>query len=412
MGFLDFFVIILLLPDLTLAVELKFSGQGQAPQATQSHFPLSSWQKMMDDQNNRIYKKYQCTGLQQDPSVRAKQLITLFSLPRTSQQAIYQGFCFDEAQNTISVLKNKNGALAQSLSLKLKEIQGELQVQAAFDSCPGGSTPLRSRVGKLLQTAEPLPLFRTLPVPAPPPLDKAVDSLRGAIYSESMSLAVDRSVFIAKTHGLATTDLIDKICPPQSTCDGDHNGRNLRTYLKTEFYNAVKTPIERKSDSQVYSALQNAVSRLDKAAKKFNSTLKCHKTGTSGGTGAVVEGSHEICDSTLASDDSQLQQSRAYYDEVEDILSSNEGSLLGHEPFKYDLRSVYNGIPMQVGGKTVYAFEQKYNDPPGFDSFNNRDDFQRLPDSLRLLGGGFFGQQRSRKCPIQYCEVRRYPYKD
>lgn len=329
--------------------------------------------KREDALSRSILEKYKCNPQGRTPETRAQSLIQTFNLPRTAEERRFQSMCWAEAEETAKALKGKDDILAQNLKLSLTANRDAINIQQAIESCHGPSSASRTELLKLLQTAAPLDLFRTVPA-------NSTAQLRDAIYSESLALSVDRSIELAKAHGLNYSNIVDRVCPTGSPCANDSHQRNLKTFLQSEYEQKKTESIPRENDSTVFNSLQGNVSRIDSAGKTFNSQLDCREVGT------FLTGSNLLCNAKN-SDDGPKSQNSNFYSTVDDIYSSNDGALLAHEPFKNDLKTIYSGIPVNWNGETSYVFFDKHNNPPGQDALNDKTAWTPLPDNLRILGG-------------------------
>jgi hypothetical protein len=360
-----------------------------------------------DSAIDRVSVQYACKPLSSDPTKRAQALIQKFDSPRSEEARKYQAFCWESADKTIKDLAGQDDALANTLKLKVKTNRESVKTQAAIDSCPGTDSEFRRRLRQQLELAQPFEdIFRSVPIKIPPQVSEqdSLRELRKAIYSESLTQAAERSIVLAKTHGLGHSKIIDKICPSDSICAKETSPRDLKAYLQSRYENLKNADIPQKSDAEVYSSLQSSVRRIDQEAKKFNSQLTCHEVGS------AVTGSSRICNSASAytkfsacpesacsnpekksadmtSDKRAGQLNKEYYSAVDEILGSDQGSLLAHEPYKSQLKTLYGGIPVKMNGETSYVFFKKHNEPPGFDSLSDKTAWKELPENRRLVGG-------------------------
>jgi hypothetical protein len=343
---------------------------------------------LLNGRNDEIIKniesKYGCKPLSSEPSLRAAQLIDRFNtVPRSEEEIKYQAFCWESADRTVKGLKNKNPALANLLSTKAQQNRDSIKIQEAIDSCPGGTGDFGSRLKKQLQVAMPFDdIFRSIPIKVPPSVSEelSLSQLRDAIYAESLVQGVESGITVAKTHGLKFSNIVEKVCPEGSACVKDNKLRNLKEFLQSRYENLKNSNIPQKSDLEVYQALSNSVKKMDLNAKTFNSNLQCKIFGQG------PESSLSQCYSKN-SDSNQKQLNSNYYNHIDDVFGSDEGSLLAHEPFKGQLASMYRGIPVKIDNETHYIAFEKRNESPTKDFGSGKAVWDELPDNLRLVGG-------------------------
>ena len=335
-----------------------------------------------EDVIKNVQTQYACQPLSANPSTRAQEIMSKFELPRTDEERKYQAFCWESAENTIKALKGKDDILANKLTQKLKTNRDSIKTLRAVNSCPGPDSELRDRLKKQLEIGTPLDTFRTIPVKVPPEVteQESARQLRDAIYSESMVQSLERSIVLAKSHGIGFSNIVDKICPADSVCAKGKHGRDLRAYLQARYDSLKNAPIPRIPDSVVSRSLENAVHHMDQDAQKFNSQLRCYEAGS------AMVGSNRICN-TKTTDQDVAALNKNYYDNADKIMSTDTGSLLGQEPYKSQLKTMYGGIPVTLNGETTYAFFKKHNEPPGWDPLYKKTAWEELPSNLRLLGG-------------------------
>ncbi len=321
-----------------------------------------------------------CTGLNADPQKRAFELIQLFSQDRVGETRVRQAMCGSIADDTIKKLEGSNDALANELRLKYEFNQRALDLQVALEQCRVEGSDFKQKMGDMLARTQPFDsFFRSLPIQFKlenPPDEKGtpkieiMNSLRTAIYSENLTLAMDNSIRLAKTHGLGTTGLTEKICPAGTPCAAIQKPRPLQQFLGTRFHDKSLIDTPRIPTAEVQFALNDAVTRINQEAKNFNQQLRC-KSNTDARIGFT--GPRQCF--TTGSQERQAHLNTKFYARIDEITSKVEGNILDHEPYKTQLKSMYKvGMIEGLRGQLNYS---RRNEPSSAN-------WEELPENSKI----------------------------
>lgn len=341
---------------------------------------VSDLSRYINRPSEDIVAKYACKNLSSDPETRAQQLIEKFSQGRDLESRRYQVLCWSTAEQTAKDLTGKNDELAQTLRNRKAFSERAVNLQIAIEKCGGESAFSKMMVQKLAEAQPFDDLFRTIPIKidGASPTDIR-NSLRDAIYSENLTLAMDNSIRLAKSYGLGTSNLLEKICPTGSVCESPSQprARNLKAFLGQEIYSKELKNIPQKNLLEVANNLQGALQSINDEGKAFNSQLACHNVRS-------LSSNIRLCNTKL-SDEKQAALNANYYARVNQITSTLDGNLLDHEPFKTEYRGIYaTSLVERLGGGLLY--NQK-NAKPGWDSVNGKTNWDELTSDMKLTGG-------------------------
>lgn len=335
----------------------------------------------MNDLTKNLEAKYGCKSVTGDPKANAARLISVFAQARSEENRKYQAYCWQEAEKLILNLKQKNeDALANDLHLSLEANRDSVKTQLAVESCPGEDSEFRRRIVSALEKNRRFDdLFRSVPIKTPPDVTEkeALSRLRKAIYSESLAESIERTVSVSKRHGIPISpNLVDKICPINSSCANSKEPRDLKAFLSSHYERAKHAPVDKVSGRVALSHLSAGVEQLNKKGKSFNEANLHY--GIVGGKGAKGY--------SAKTSSAQIRKgSTDYYQSADDILGSDMGSLLAHEPFKNQLKTMYTGVPFKLKGETRHLFFGKINETPS--SIEHLEVWSPLPEKLKIVGG-------------------------
>lgn len=323
-------------------------------------------------------KDYPCPVVGGDPVQDSKVLQKVLSAPRTQMMRNYQFSCWNITQSTIEKLKKKNPSEARALESSFEEHRSLLQIQQTVENCPGGDSEIKSKLLQQLaygkRPLEDMQRFSAVPVSSPLNEEKASIDLRRAIYSEGLALTIEQVRKVEKQFPISqTSSLVDKVCPPYTTCGEIKEPRVLSSFLKSIDARANSKSVSSASPSQAFLSLQKEVGRINQVAKKFNEEGLKLSAST-----VQMTASHWV---PKKSSEETKALNNGFYETVDEVRLTEFGFLLDQEPLKGQIKNIYSGIPIKKNGVTQYIFASEHNK-------NASAMFDRLPDNLKISGGG------------------------